>query len=52
MTLSWWWLIAVGLASVYFVYSATVEERNMDKQFPQTYPEYRRSTKMFLPFVF
>ena len=51
VALSWWWLIAVGLAGVYFVYSATVEERNMARQFPNTYPEYRRSTKMFLPFV-
>ena len=33
VALSWWWLIAVGLAGVYFVYSATVEERNMARQF-------------------
>ena len=52
VALSWWWLIAVALAGVYFVYSAAVEERNMAKQFPETYPVYRRSTKMFAPFVF
>ncbi len=52
VALSWWWLIAVALAGVYFVYSAAVEERNMAKQFPETYPVYRRSTKMFVPFVF
>ena len=52
VALSWLWLIAVALAGVYFVYSATVEERNMAKQFPETYPVYRRSTKMFVPFVF
>ena len=52
VALSWLWLIAVALAGVYFVYSATVEERNMATQFPQTYPAYKRSTKMFLPFVF
>jgi protein-S-isoprenylcysteine O-methyltransferase Ste14 len=50
--LSWWWLIVVGLTGVYFVYSATVEERNMAAQFPDSYPPYRRSTKMFVPFVF
>ena len=50
--LSWFWLILVALAGVYFVYSATVEERNMAKQFPETYPAYRRSTKMLVPFVF
>ncbi len=52
VALSWFWLIAVFLAGVYFVYSATVEERYMAKQFPETYPAYRRSTKMVIPFVF
>lgn len=49
--LSWWWLAAVGLAGVYFVYSATVEERYMTEQFPDAYPAYRRSTKMLVPFL-
>ena len=52
MALSWLWLIAVGLAGVYFVYSATVEERNLTEQFPDTYPVYRHSTKMLVPFIF
>ena len=52
VALSWTWLIAVALAGVYIVYSATVEERNMAKQFPENYPVYRHSTKMFVPFVF
>jgi len=52
VALSWLWLIAVTLAGVYFVYSATVEERDMAEQFPETYPAYRRSTKMLVPFVF
>ena len=51
VALSWLWLIAVGLAGVYFVCSATVEERNMTRQFPETYPAYQRSTKMLVPFV-
>lgn len=51
VALSWLWLIAVALAGVYFTYSARVEERNMGQQFPGTYPAYRRSTKMFIPFV-
>jgi len=50
--LSWSWLIAVVLAGVYFVYSATVEERYMTAQFPETYPVYKQSTKMLVPFVF
>jgi protein-S-isoprenylcysteine O-methyltransferase Ste14 len=52
VALGWVWLIAVVLAGMYFLYSATVEERYMTEQFPDTYPAYRRSTKMLVPFVF
>jgi protein-S-isoprenylcysteine O-methyltransferase Ste14 len=52
VALSWQWLIAVALAGAYFVYSATVEERYLTEQFPDTYVAYRRSTKMLVPFVF
>ena len=52
VALSWLWLVAVALAGVYFVYSATVEEHYMTEQFPGTYPSYRHSTKMLVPFVF
>jgi protein-S-isoprenylcysteine O-methyltransferase Ste14 len=51
VALNWTWLIAVALAAVYFVYSATVEERNLTKQFPDTYPKYKSSTKMLVPFI-
>ncbi len=51
VALSWTWLIAVGLAAVYFIYSATVEERYLTEQFPDTYPAYKRRTKMLLPFI-
>src|ERR1700681_552242 len=51
VALSWAWLIAVALAGVYFVYSATIEERNLTEQFPESYPVYRRSTKMLVPFI-
>ena len=40
------------LAGVYFVYSATVEERYLTERFPQIYPAYKHSTKMLVPFVF
>jgi len=52
VALSWLWLTAVALAGVYFVYSATVEERFMTEEFPDVYPAYKRSTKMLVPFVF
>ena len=52
VALSWLGLIAVVMAGLYFVYSATVEERYLTEQFPEAYPEYKRSTKMLLPFIF
>jgi protein-S-isoprenylcysteine O-methyltransferase Ste14 len=50
--LSWQWLIAVVLAGIYFIYSATVEERFMAERFPEAYPAYKRSTKMLIPLVY
>jgi protein-S-isoprenylcysteine O-methyltransferase Ste14 len=52
VALSWQWLTAVALAGIYFLYSATVEERYLTQQFPDDYPAYSRSTKMLVPFVF
>jgi len=51
VALGWVWLIAVGVAGTYFLYSATVEERYLAEQFPGAYPAYRRSTRMLIPFV-
>ena len=52
VALDWLWLTAVALAGVYLVYSASVEERYMTQQFPGSYPIYKRSTKMLVPFIF
>jgi len=52
VALSWWWLVVVALAGVYFLYSAIVEERYLTQQFPDAYPAYERSTKMLIPFIF
>jgi protein-S-isoprenylcysteine O-methyltransferase Ste14 len=51
VALSWWWLVPVALATAYFTYSATVEERYLTEQFPENYPAYKRSTKMLVPFI-
>jgi len=51
IAVSLYWLIAVVLFGAYFIYSATVEERNMGERFPDTYPDYKRSTKMLIPFI-
>jgi protein-S-isoprenylcysteine O-methyltransferase Ste14 len=52
VALAWPLLIAVLLGGLYFLYSATVEERYLTERFPDAYPAYRRSTKMLLPFIF
>jgi protein-S-isoprenylcysteine O-methyltransferase Ste14 len=52
VALDWVWLVVVVLAGVYFIYSATVEERYLTEQLPDRYPKYKDSTKMLVPFVF
>jgi protein-S-isoprenylcysteine O-methyltransferase Ste14 len=46
------WLLPLVLSLAYFIVSARTEERMMAVQFPETYPAYRRRTKMLIPFVF
>lgn len=50
--LSWVWITAFVLTGIYFVHSATVEERYMNERFPESYQVYKRSTKMLVPFIF
>jgi protein-S-isoprenylcysteine O-methyltransferase Ste14 len=52
VAISWYWLVVVVLMGTYFVYSAIVEEQTMERLFPDTYPEYKRSTKRLIPFIF
>ena len=46
------WIIIFILFSLYFIYSAKKEENNMTRQFPNHYPEYKKKTKMLIPFIF
>jgi protein-S-isoprenylcysteine O-methyltransferase Ste14 len=52
LALDWRWLAAVALAGMYFVYSASVEERFLTERFPDDYPAYKHATKMLVPYVF
>ena len=52
VALSWWWTTIAVLVGCYFIYSATVEEKYLTKKFPNSYPKYKRSTKMLLPHIF
>lgn len=51
LAVSWYLLIGVAAVAAYFLYSAAMEERYMTKVFPGTYPRYKQSTKMLIPFV-
>jgi protein-S-isoprenylcysteine O-methyltransferase Ste14 len=44
-------LAVAAVLTLYFWYSATVEERNLRAAFPKAYPAYRARTKMLIPFV-
>ena len=46
-----YWLIILIAVGLYFIYSASQEEKIMLRQFPETYPVYMRKTKMLIPFV-
>jgi protein-S-isoprenylcysteine O-methyltransferase Ste14 len=52
IAVSLYWLVAVVLLGAYFIYSAFMEERLMTSLFPDSYPQYKRSTKMLVPFIF
>jgi len=45
-----WWLLALAFAA-YFLSSASAEEREMARQFPDEYPEYRKHTKKLIPYI-
>jgi protein-S-isoprenylcysteine O-methyltransferase Ste14 len=51
IAVNWFWWVGVGLLGGYFVYSAIMEERSMERTFPDTYPAYKHSTKMLIPYV-
>jgi protein-S-isoprenylcysteine O-methyltransferase Ste14 len=52
IAVSLYWLVAVIVLGAYFLYSAIVEERVMARVFPGSYPGYKHSTKMLIPFIF
>src|SRR5579862_9608045 len=51
MAVSLYWLVVVAILGAYFLHSAFVEERFMITLFPDSYPDYKRSTKMLIPFI-
>lgn len=51
VALDWTWLIAAALAGSYFVYAAITEERYLVRVFPESYPRYKSTTRMLIPFL-
>jgi protein-S-isoprenylcysteine O-methyltransferase Ste14 len=51
IAVSLYWLVGVAVIGAYFLYSAVMEERSMARLFPDSYPAYKRSTKMLIPFI-
>jgi protein-S-isoprenylcysteine O-methyltransferase Ste14 len=51
LAVTFYWFTAVVVLGIYFIYSATVEEKIMAASFPSAYPSYRTKTKMLIPFV-
>jgi len=45
------WLVATGVALLYFAYAAHKEEDSMLDALPKEYSDYQRQTKMIIPFV-
>ena len=44
-------LVIVAVLVPYFYYCGTVEEKNLTASFPAAYPEYKKGTKMLIPFL-
>jgi protein-S-isoprenylcysteine O-methyltransferase Ste14 len=44
-------LIVVAVLIAYFYYCGIIEERHLTATFPTAYPEYKRRTKMLIPFL-
>jgi protein-S-isoprenylcysteine O-methyltransferase Ste14 len=52
IAVSLYFLVVVAVFGAYFVYAAFTEERHMTELFPDSYQEYKESTKMMIPFIF
>jgi protein-S-isoprenylcysteine O-methyltransferase Ste14 len=45
------WALPLLIAGPYFVYSARREEGQMAERFPLQYPQYKKRTRMLIPFI-
>ncbi len=52
LALGLFFLFVLIVSGIYFIYSATQEEKRMAMIFASTYPAYKARTKMLIPFIF
>ena len=52
LVVSYFWLVLLVVSGFYFIYSAIMEEKEMIKTFPNQYPDYKKTTKMLVPYIF
>ena len=46
------WFFSLLPMCAYFIFSAFMEEKALAREFPAQYPEYKKRSKMLLPFIF
>lgn len=51
LAISGWWLVGFVAFFIYFFYGAKKEEQYLMTEFPTQYPEYKKRTKMLIPFI-
>ena len=51
LAISLWWLVFFVVNAAQFVYAAKKEEQLMLQTFPDSYPGYKRRTRMLIPFI-
>jgi len=47
-----YWAIPLIFLTIYFIYSAKIEEKNLIKKYPKEYTEYIKKSKSFIPFIY
>jgi protein-S-isoprenylcysteine O-methyltransferase Ste14 len=46
-----YWLFLLIMSGAFFIYSALMEEKMMSQAFPKEYADYKKKTKMIIPFL-
>ena len=50
--LNFWWFFIAAAGGIFYMRSALVEERDMERAFPDVYPAYKARTWRLVPYIF